>query len=87
MFQSPQWGNNSKVHSRIWGVPTWRFSPRNGETILKAPLRNRITKPLKIYFPTEIAILKNSVNSIFQKHLLDRMVTGPAEILIFFRFF
>ena len=63
------------------------FSSRNGEIILKAPLRNRITKPLKIYFPAEIAILKNGVNSIFQKHLLDRIVTGPAEILILFRIF
>ena len=34
-FQSPQWGDNSKV--KILGAPAApnRFSPRNGEIILK----------------------------------------------------
>ena len=87
-FQSPQWGNNSKVLDFPFPVVnTSGFSPRNGEIILKAPLRNRITKPLKMHFPAEIAILKNSVNSTFQKHLWDSMVTGPAESLNFFRIF
>ena len=44
--------------------------PRNGEVILKrAPLRNRITKPLKMHFPAEIAVLKNNADDTFQKHL------------------
>ena len=40
-----------------------------------------------MHFPAEIAVLKNNVNVRFQKYLWDRMVTGPAEILIFFRIF
>ena len=36
MFQSPQWGSNSKVVSRTTNFYLYRFSPRNGEVILKA---------------------------------------------------
>ena len=85
---SPQWGSNSKAiydwdetHTIVFQSPQW------GSNSKGHPLRNRITKPFKMHFPAEIAILKNSVNSTFQKHLWDRMVTGPAEILNFFRIF
>ena len=40
-----------------------------------------------MHFPAEIVVLKNNVNARFQKRLWDRMVTGPAKILIFFRIF
>ena len=69
MFQSPQWGSNSKCKQLYHGGGAIRFSPRNGEVILKAPFRNRITKPLKMHFPAEIAVLKKSVNTTFQKQL------------------
>ena len=35
MFQSPQWGSNSKDHDEFRKCSTQRFSPRNGEVILK----------------------------------------------------
>ena len=35
MFQSPQWGSNSKVTGFSSRLLTKRFSPRNGEVILK----------------------------------------------------
>ena len=34
-FQSPQWGSNSKVDSNLNCKCLDRFSPRNGEVILK----------------------------------------------------
>ena len=40
-----------------------------------------------MHFPAEIAVLKNNADDTFQKHLWDRMATGPAEILIFFIIF
>ena len=40
-----------------------------------------------MHFPAEIAVLKNNTNATFQKHLWDRMVTKPTEILNFFRIF
>ena len=37
MFQSPQWGNNSKVkYNQATVVNRLSFSPRNGEIILKS---------------------------------------------------
>ena len=37
MFQSPQWGDNSKEDINILDARVARFSPRNGEIILKKP--------------------------------------------------
>ena len=37
-FQSPQWGDNSKALKIITYVSGCRFSPRNGEIILKGKL-------------------------------------------------
>ena len=34
-FQSPQWGDNSKVVKKAERLYLLRFSPRNGEIILK----------------------------------------------------
>ena len=35
MFQSPQWGSNSKVEMDAYLNKDFSFSPRNGEVILK----------------------------------------------------
>ena len=38
-FQSPQWGSNSKVkYPKMGNHEFMRFSPRNGEVILKPPV-------------------------------------------------
>ena len=38
MFQSPQWGSNSKVTVRVKSLEYNGFSPRNGEVILKVDI-------------------------------------------------
>ena len=71
-FQSPQWGDSSKVNDEeiISAIDTIMFqSPQWGDNSKGAPLRNRITKPLKMHFPAEIAVLKNNADDTFQKHL------------------
>ena len=35
MFQSPQWGSNSKEGEKFMSTFNLSFSPRNGEAILK----------------------------------------------------
>ena len=35
LFQSPQWGSNSKVYYAKFKIGKSGFSPRNGEVILK----------------------------------------------------
>ena len=70
LFPSPSWGY-------IFLLDNWRmkefvakcFRPHHGDIFFTLPLRNRITKPLKIHFPAEIAVLKNSVKTNLQRCL------------------
>ena len=63
------------------------FSPRNGEIILKAPLRNRITKPLKMHFPTISACLEFWRNIAFQKVLQTAQPSGRRSFWFSLEFF
>ena len=64
VFQSPQWGSNSKVKLAFFGGEPLSFSPRNGEVILKVE-ENQHNKRLAGFSPRNgEVILKNSISII-----------------------